>query len=39
MLAERGLPPPVLQAPIGGGAPRVRVDFLWPAFATIVETD
>jgi Protein of unknown function (DUF559) len=39
MFAEQGLPPPATQAPIGEGRPFARVDFLWPRFATVVETD
>jgi hypothetical protein len=39
MFAEQGLPPPETQAAIGQDRPFARVDFLWPRFATIVETD
>jgi very-short-patch-repair endonuclease len=39
MFAEQGLPPPATQVPIGEGRPFARVDFLWPRFATVVETD
>lgn len=39
MFVEQGLPPPITQAGIGEGGPFARVDFLWPQFATIVETD
>jgi hypothetical protein len=39
MFAEQGLPPPATQAPIGEGKAFARVDFLWPRFATVVETD
>jgi len=37
--SECGLPPPELQAWLGGGADAVRVDFLWRQFRTIAEVD
>lgn len=37
---EAGLPPPVLQAEVGGeGRVIARVDFYWPAHSTIAEAD
>ncbi|MBO0803026.1 MAG: hypothetical protein J2P25_08125 [Nocardiopsaceae bacterium] len=38
---EQGLPPPLLQVPLlgRGGAFAARVDFCWPDFGTVAETD
>jgi very-short-patch-repair endonuclease len=36
---ELGLPPPTLQAQVGGDAPIGRADFLWELFNTIGEAD
>jgi hypothetical protein len=41
IFAQAGLPPPVLQAAIAGkdGEFAGRVDFYWPEYHTIAETD